>query len=284
MSSTFSLRISLIIFCLIGFLVMSSLGIYAENLSIKEYTVGPGDILDIQVWDNEDLNRTVEVSWEGAFTFPLIGKVNADGFSVFELENLIEKRLADGYIIAPQVTVDVKEYQSQKVFVLGEVKNPGSYVLKRKTHILELISMAGGFADKAGRTIKIVRPKTLQHGREIISPSRNEENEVITLDMNKFKNDNTYETFFVASGDHIYVNLVKRIFVSGEVQRPGEFKWEKDLTVHQAISLAGGHTKLGALKRTIIIRVKNGKEEEYKVRMDDLVMPGDIIKVPGRYF
>ncbi len=284
MSSTFSLKISLISFCLIEFLVMSSLGIYAENLSIKEYTVGPGDILDIQVWDNEDLNRTVEVSWEGVFTFPLIGKVHADGFSVFELENLIEKRLADGYIIAPQVTVDVTEYQSQKVFLLGEVKNPGSYVLKRKTHILELISMAGGFADMAGRTIKIVRPKSQKQSEGHVSPTEDKENEIITLDLGKFRDDNTYEAFFVASGDHIYVNPVTRIFVSGEVGSPGEFKWEKDLTVHQAISLAGGHTKLGALKRTIIIRVKNGKEEEYKVRMDDLVMPGDIIKVPGRYF
>lgn len=278
-----SIKITLKILYLIGFLGMSSLNLAAENLSGKEYTVGPEDVLVIGVWDNEDLKRTVEVSLEGTFTFPLIGKVNANGFSVFELENLIEKRLADGYIIAPQVTVDVKEYQSKKVFLLGEVKSPGSYVLKRRTHILELISEAGGFTDMAGRTIKIVRPKSPKQSGWQLS-SGEEESEIITLDLGKFKADSTYDTFFIASGDHIYVNKVTRIFVSGEVQRPGDFKWESDLTVHQAISLAGGPTEKAALKRTKIVRVKNGKEKEIKVLMDDLVAPNDIIKVPGRYF
>ncbi len=283
MRVAYSSKIILIIICLIGSLGMSSLSFSAENLSDKEYTVGPEDVLVIRVWDNEDLNRTVEVSLEGAFTFPLIGKVNANGFSVFELENLIEKRLADGYIIAPQVTVDVKEYQSQKVFLLGEVTSPGSYVLKRKTHILELISKAGGFTDMAGRTIKIVRPKSPKQSGEQLS-SGEEESEIITLDLDKFKADSAYDAFFVASGDHIYVNPISRIYVTGEVARPGNFKWEINLTVRQAISLAGGPTQMAALKRTKIIRVKNGKEKEIKVRTDDLVKPDDIIKVPGRYF
>ena len=87
--------------------------------------------------------------------------------NVFKLENLIKERLADGYIVAPQVTVAVGEYQSQKVFLLGEVKNPGSYVLKGTTHILELISMAGGFTDKSGRIIKIERLKSLKHNKRV---------------------------------------------------------------------------------------------------------------------
>ncbi len=96
-------------FFLIGFLGMSSLDLYAENHSNKEYVIGPDDVLEIQVWDNEDLHRTVEVSQEGAFTFPLIWKVNADGLSVFEIENLIKNRLANGYIVAPHITVNVLE-------------------------------------------------------------------------------------------------------------------------------------------------------------------------------
>jgi polysaccharide export outer membrane protein len=283
MRSAYSLKVTLIVFCLIAFLGRLSSNLSAETLSSKEYTVGPEDVLDIRVWDNEDLNRTIEVSQVGTFTFPLIGKVHADGLSAFELENLIEKKLADGYIIAPQVTVDVKEYQSQKVFLLGEVKRPGSYVLKRKTHILELISKAGGFTDMAGRTIKIVRPKSPKQSGEQLS-SGEEESEIITLDLDKFKADSAYDTFIVASGDHIYVNEVTRIFVIGEVERPGEYEWERGLTVRQVISLAGGPTQMAALKRTKIIRVINGKEQEIKVRMDDLITPDDIVKVPGRYF
>ncbi len=135
----------------------------------------------------------------------------------------------------------------------------------------------------AGRTIKIVRPKSPKQSGGFVS-SVKEESDIITLDLGKFKDDNTYDTFFVKSGDHIYVNPVKRIFVIGEVERPGEYDWERGLTVRQAISLAGGPTQAAALKRIKIIRVKNGKEQEIKVRLDDLVKPDDIIKVPGRYF
>ncbi len=148
---------------------------------------------------------------------------------------------------------------------------------------MELVSKAGGVTDKAGRTIKIVRPKSPKQSGGQLSLGE-EESEIITLDLGKFKADSTYDTFFVTNGDHIYVDPVSRIFVIGEVERPGAFTWEKGLTVHQAISFAGGHTKLAALKRTKIIRVKNGKEEELKIHMDDLVKPNDIIKVPGRYF
>ncbi len=284
MSSKCSLKITLLIFCLIVFWGGLSANLFADDLSESEYTIGPEDILEIQVWGNGDLNRTVEVSQEGTFTFLLIGKVHAEGLSLFELEDLIEKRLADGYILEPQVTVSINEYQNKKVFLLGEVKVPGSYVLKRKTHILELISEAGGFTDKASRTVKIVRSKSLKHGKERISPSGNEKNEVFTLDLNKYENENTYETFAVVSGDHIYVEEETRFFVVGEVGRRGEFKWEEGMTVRLALSLAGGTTKMAAEKRTKIIRVKNGKGEELKVNMDDLVMPDDIITVPGRYF
>ncbi len=281
-----SLKIALIIFSFIGFLKLSSLDTYAENPSGKEYTIGPEDVIKIQIWDNTDLNRTVEVSQDGSFTLPLIGKVHAEGLSVFELENLIKKRLADGYIVAPQVTVAVGKYQSQKVFLLGEVKKPGSYVLKGTTHILELISMAGGFTDKSGRIIKIERLKSLKlNKRGDAAPREDKETETITLDLSKYKAESAYDSFFVANGDSIYVNPVPRIFVIGEIRRPGEFTWESDMTVHQAISRAGGPNNRAALNRTKIIRIKkNGKEKKIRVRMDDLTMPEDIIKVPGRYF
>ena len=284
MNRTFSLKTTLKILCLIGFLGMSSLDLSAEDLLEKEYTVGPDDVLVIQIWDNEDLDRTVEVSQEGSFTFPLIGKVYAKGLTVFELENLVRARLADGFISDPQVTIGMSKYQSRKVFLLGEVKSPGSYVLKRKTHILELISEAGGFTDDAGRIIKIVRPRALKHSRGFSSHKSDEENEIITLDLGELPTDSITSTFYVASGDSIYVTRVSWFFVIGEVVRTGEFTWEDSLTVRQAISLAGGPTKAAALRRTKIIRIKNGKEIEIKVKMDDLISPDDIIKVPGRYF
>lgn len=147
--------------------------------------------------------------------------------------------------------------------------------------------MAGGFTDKSGRIIKIERLKSLKHNkRGDAAPREDRETETITLDLGKYNADSAaYDSFFVANGDSIYVNPVPRIYVIGEVRRPGEFKWESGLTVHQAISRAGGPNQRAALNRISIIRIKkNGKEKKVRARMDDLPRPEDIIKVPGRYF
>ncbi|MCF6158840.1 MAG: hypothetical protein E3K32_09770 [wastewater metagenome] len=276
--------IALMAFCYIGLFCILSVNLHAENRPDKKYTLGPEDVLDIRVWDNDDLNRIVEVSQDGEFTFPLIGRVQASGLSVFELENLIKKRLGDGYLIAPQVTIVVVESRSQKVYILGEVNRPGSYPIKGSIHVLELISQAGGLTDSAGRIVTIVRPKPSSQRSNSSLVKEGRENEIITLDLGKFDARNMLNTFFVTTGDTIHVDPVPRIFVTGEVINPGELKWEKGLTVRRAISLAGGPTEKASPGRVIIVRMKNGKEKEFKSKMDEFVMPDDIIKVPGRYF
>jgi protein involved in polysaccharide export with SLBB domain len=148
-----------LIFCFLGFLILSALNPAAGSPPETGYVIGVGEILEIQVWDNEDLHRKVEVSQDGAFTFPLIGQVHAAGLSVFELEILLKKKLADGYLIAPQVTVTVAEYESQKIFIYGEVKKPGSYVIKQTgMTVRQAISLAGGPSQRGAlQRTKIIR-------------------------------------------------------------------------------------------------------------------------------
>lgn len=125
--------------------------------SAKDYVLGPEDILNIMIWDHEDLTRTVEISREGEFTYPLIGKVHADGLTVSQLEKEITERLSGRYIINPQVTVTVKEYH-RFFYVFGEVKKPGRYPLEMGTTVLKAITTAGGATDKAAiNKTKIVR-------------------------------------------------------------------------------------------------------------------------------
>lgn len=263
------------VYFFIAFLNVAPLYIHAENfINNDNYSIGTDDVLDIIVWDNNDMGRSVEVSSKGTFTFPLIGKVHAKGLSIFELENYITERLADGYINDPQVSISVKKYDSQKVFLFGEVARPGSYVLKRKTHILELISKAGGFTDKSGRIIKIVRPSRKSDG----------ESDIIEMNLGMFPDGGVSNDFYVINGDSIYIDKEQRIFIIGNVLKKGEFKWEKGLTIRTAISLAGGPKESAALKRTKIIRIVGGKEVKIDTRMDDLVKPDDIIEVPERYF
>ncbi len=124
----------------------------------------------------------------------------------------------------------------------------------------------------------------LKQTEKVDSPKANEDNTIITLNLGKFQADIASEAFYITNGDSIYVEKKPQYYVIGAVNSPGSYSWQKGLTIHQAIYLAGGPSGIAALKRTKIIRVKNGKEENYKVDMDDLIMPEDIVKVPGSYF
>lgn len=125
--------------------------------SPKDYVIGPEDILNIVVWDHEDLTRKVQVSRDGRFSYPLIGSIYADGVTVSQLEKEITDKLSGRYIITPQVTITVEEYH-RFFYVFGEVKNPGRYPLQMGTTVLKAISTAAGVTDRAAiNGTKIVR-------------------------------------------------------------------------------------------------------------------------------
>ena len=109
-----------------------------------DYLLGPEDVIEITVWGNEDLKRVVPVSLEGTITFPMIGEVRAAGKSTQQLEKELARRLGDGYIKNPQITVTVKEYKSQKVYVMGQVEKPGTYPVTKDNNLLFVLSQAGG--------------------------------------------------------------------------------------------------------------------------------------------
>jgi polysaccharide export outer membrane protein len=257
----------------------------AKSTPKNDYVVGPGDVLDIQVWDHSDLNRKVEVSQEGVFSFPFVGKVKASDLSVFQIEQLLVKKLADGYIVSPQVSISVTEYRNQKVFLFGEVMRPGTYVLKYRSHLLELISEAGGFTDKRGSTCVIVRPEAGEEKELPTSLQDAKKSEIIQVDIDTLIS-GTAQTppFYLMPGDSVYVGEAEKVFVTGEVRSPGSLKWEKGLTVRQAISMAGGGTSRASVNRVQIIRSENGKETMIKPNLADPVLPNDIIKIPESFF
>jgi polysaccharide biosynthesis/export protein len=256
-----------------------------EGDANKDYIIGAGDVLEIRVWDHDDLLRRVEVSQEGAFTYPFIGKVVAADKSVFELESMLEKRLGEGYLVAPQVSVSVAEYINQKVFLFGEVSRPGSYTIKRRLHLLELVSEAGGFTENRGATGVIVRPASAKAKEGPTSPEEVGKNEIIELNLDDLIAGRTgMAAAYVRPGDSVYIKESENIYVVGEVGRPGAIRWQKGLTVLQAISMAGGGTARAAMKRVVLIRNEDGNEKEFKVKLGDAVLPNDVIRVPESYF
>jgi polysaccharide biosynthesis/export protein len=139
---------SLLSILTIGFLWVSPCVIQAQNQ--RDYLLGAEDVIDITVWGHDDLKRVIPISLEGIITFPLIGEVKAAGRSTQELEREMAARLGDGYLVRPQITISVKEYNSQKVFVMGEVNKPGTYPVTKENNLVYLLSQAGGATKEAG--------------------------------------------------------------------------------------------------------------------------------------
>jgi polysaccharide biosynthesis/export protein len=273
--------------CLVWFAAIftPAAGLSATDDQNKDYIIGAGDILEIRVWDHDDLLRRVEVSQEGAFTYPFVGKVVAANKSVFELESMLEKRLSDGFLVAPQVNVSVAEYINQKIFLFWEVARPGSYTLKRKIHLLELVSEAGGFTENRGVSGVIVRPASAKAKEGPTAPDEVGKNETIELNLDDLIAGRAdMAAAYVRPGDSVYIKEAENVYVIGEVGRPGTLRWQKGLTVLQAISMAGGGTARAAMKRVVLIRNQDGVEKELKAKLGDAVLPNDVIRVPESYF
>lgn len=117
---------------------------------VDEYRIGPEDVLEVMVWKNEELTRTVSVRPDGKISLPLVGDIKASGLSTKQLNNLITDRLKE-YLTTPEVSVLVKDIKSYYFYILGEVANPGKYPLKESTTLLQAISMAGGFTPFASK-------------------------------------------------------------------------------------------------------------------------------------
>ncbi|GJQ60476.1 MAG: hypothetical protein D8M57_16785 [Candidatus Scalindua sp. AMX11] len=282
-------RFLFIVSCITGVLGAISSSLLAQDPFDKEqikkkYVLGPEDVIKIEIWNHENLTRTIEVPEGGEFTYPHIGAVKAEGLSIFQLEELLKRRLSDGFIKSPQVTVTVENYKSKKVFILGHVREPGIYNVRGRSHILELISKAGGFTSEAGRTVTIVRSKTSSGARVGFPHEEDEENIIFTIDLGQYGHNSKSSSFIINSEDYIYVNEKQVIFVSGHVGTKGKLDWERGMTVRQAITLSGGFTELAAQKRVKIIRTINGKEKKIKAKMHDIVKPNDVIEVPERRF
>jgi polysaccharide export outer membrane protein len=128
-----------------------------DSFRVEEYVIGPEDVLDIQVWKNPDLTKTVTVRPDGKISFPLIGEVEAAGLTPIALRGEMEARLRK-FQDAPEVSVIVQQVNSYNVYVLGEVAHPGRFKLKSYVTLLQAISLAGGFTPFASKSgIKVLR-------------------------------------------------------------------------------------------------------------------------------
>jgi polysaccharide export outer membrane protein len=265
----------------------ATMDLLADEEGTSDYRIGRQDLLEISVFDVEELSQTVRVANDGTIRMPLLGLLDVAGQTKSEVEELIAKQLADRYVQDPQVTVFIKEYESKKVAVSGAVKAPGRYEMLGQKTLLEMISEAGGLDKDLGKEIIIFRRDEAGKTRQIPVNL-----ELLVYEANPALN------LTVRPGDIIYVPTVEKIgiFVTGAVKNPDRYEVPRSepVTVLKAITLAGGTTDRAAEKKVQVIRTDDdGGRVKFDVNLrkvkrgkleDPILQKGDIVLVPEAFF
>jgi polysaccharide biosynthesis/export protein len=249
---------------------------------IASYEIGAQDVLTISVFDEPSLSGKYAVELDGSLSFPLVGRIKAAGLSLRDFESDLRKRLAAGYFRNPQVSVAIEQYRSQRIFVVGAVKDPGTYGLTGEMTLIEILAKAGSTTDAAGDDVMIVRG----HGRTTATlPEAGDADDVVRVNLKDLQSGSAgVRNMTLSDGDTVYVPRAQVVYVFGQVKNPGSYAVQSDTTVLQVLSLAGGVLPTGAMNRMQVIRVVSGAKKEFKVKPTEGVNPGDTIVVPERFF
>lgn len=237
--------------------------------SASAYRIGVGDVVGIAIYKNPDLSGEFQVQNDGAFTMPLLGSVKAEGKTAEELSEELTAILAKDFLVDPQVSVTLKTYQSQWIYVTGSVGRAVRIPLSPGMTLKDALSEAG-VALAPGQTVTLTRTG---------------EPEATTFDSAALESVNCPDP---RDGDVLTVAEPSFFYIQGEVRRPGKFPVSPSMTVLQAIAVAEGLTDW-ASKREVHIRrtvgdktsdqVVNLKKVEDRKVPDPPVLPGDVILV-----
>ena len=259
----------------------------ARDVFVRAYRVGPGDLLELKVFQVDELSQTVRVSEDGSITLPLLGRIVVEGLTQEGVVQKLAGLLQAKYVKNPQVTIFIKEYKNQQVAVIGAVEKAGSYELVGRKNLLQIISMAGGFSETAGNEIFILR-----EGPDGVTSS-------VAIDLKDLLvNGNQKLNIPIEPNDVINVPVDReiRVFVMGRVNKPGAIKSKlsEGVTLLQAIADAGGLAE-GAKESAITITRKDkaGKEQKIRVNLRDIIkgkkkdivlQEGDVVYVPESFW
>ena len=270
----------------------------APAVSRREYRIGSEDVLNINVFEAQELNREVRVSASGEISLPLLGSVRATGLTPRELEFVLQELLHRSYMKDPHVSVFVHEMQSHPVSVMGAVKRPGVFQIRGNKTLLEVLSLSEGLADDAGETVIILRGAALpvesdpaadrppamaqsslgaqNAGEENAASSAINRNgsaseSVVQVDLKALlESADPHNNPWVHPGDIVKVTRAGIVYVIGEVRRPGGFalKSNEKISILQALALSEGLTRTAAKGEARIIRTDQQSGERKETPID----------------
>lgn len=269
----------------------------------KTYRIGPRDMLTLSIYAGGEEQQKIDltVSAQGMINIPFIGAVKADGLTVPELEAFILKPLERDYFVDPEVVIQIKEYHSLQYYISGAVKSPGLYETTIEATLMELIAKAGGVLPERGNIAYILRSSTDDIGKVENVEKLMEKKEPIKVDLKGLLDmGDLRHNPVLQSGDVVYIPLEKalnlaesKIYVEGEVKKPGVYDYQPGLTALNACILAGGFDQYAAPKRARIIRKTVDGQESIDINLDSVkqglipdieLQPGDRIHIPESWF
>ena len=236
-----------------------------------EYVLGAGDLLAVTVFETEDLNADARVSARGYVSLPILDRVNVLGLTVTEAEERIETLLREKYLQNPHVSVFVKERISNQITLVGSFNKPGTYDYVSGRHLLDIIAVAEGLTPRSASLAYLTRQNQKTHERN-----------TYIIDLNALvKEGNMKYNVAIQSGDTIFVPEAGQCFVDGAVRNPGTYPVKGDMTITEAIVLAGGLAGYADNDSIKLIRYSGeGKREIISLSYSDLQEGlGDSIKL-----
>lgn len=230
------------------------------------YVLGPNDGVLVVVYGQEEFNVSTRVKSDGSIVMPLIGRVVAEGKTAISLAEDIEQRLVSGnYLRTPIVNVEVTEYNSRYVRVVGKVGSPGLVPLERSRHLLDVLLRSGW-----------VRAE----GSQYITIRRAADDAELKIDSDKLARGEAEEVL-LSPGDTIYVAEAELVYLTGAVARPGPYALKPGMKIADLIAQAGG---VGATGSSGKYGLKRGDADETRVDDQTELEPGDVVRVRERLF
>lgn len=257
-----------------------------QDSFVHAYKIGPGDLLELKVFEVDELSQTVRVSEDGSITLPLLGHVLVEGLTQEGVVQKLTELLQAKYVKNPQVTIFIKEYRNQQVSVIGAVEAAGSFELVGRKTLLQIISMAKGFSDTVGNQVLVLREGP--DGKA----------ETITIDLKALLDGNQDLNIQIEPNDVINVPVDReiKVFVMGRVTKPGAVsaKSSVGISLFQAIADAGGLAE-GAKESGVTVTRKGtgGQEQKFRINLKDIIrgkkkdfplQEGDVVHVPGGFW
>src|ERR1700688_1091629 len=212
--------------------------------ALEEYLLTPGDVIKVSVFKNPDLLLDARVSEAGSIGFPLLGSVPVAGLTLPSAERKIAQLLNDGgFVLNPQVNILLVTAVGNQVAVLGQVNRPGRYPIEGAGgNLTGMLAEAGGIGPTGGDVVIVTGTRNGKPFRREI--------DVVNMSLNG----STADDIELRGGDTLFVNRAPMFYIYGQVQRPGQYRLEKGMTVMQALADGGGMTGKGTSRGIVLHR------------------------------